>query len=203
MHHPRIARLLCVLLLAACGGGSGAKVVVVGARAEAYRTLADFLDDPLVQDLIARSGLSVHLGSAPPPLEGFYDLELIVEMSDFDEGDVGEVTLGELCLFGQSGDRISMRDPMEYRDVFVTGTGDDFTIWFVTEASSLLGGCVATNVTILTGRLLPGGNLDAHLGGVLVGWYGLTCADYFDPAEHVGAIIVAGAETTLTGPACE
>jgi hypothetical protein len=177
---------------------------VVGAQAADYPTLQSFLDDPLVQDLIARGGFTLHFGSTPPVVEGSYDLEVVVETSD-DPEDVGDTTRGPMCLFGQSPGRISLRDDAdEYADMFITGTGDAFTIWFVVEDSAPFGSCVATEVTVLTGNVLPGGHLDARLGVVLVGWRGSTCDDYFpDPDADLGTIVIAAAQGTLTGPPCQ
>jgi hypothetical protein len=190
------------LALVACGGGGGGGGAV-GASVGDYKTLEDILDDPLVQDMLARTGVEVHLGSEPPLLEGVYDLELTVESSDFGDDDIGLVTTGVICLFDQSPTRLSIRDPAEYRDVFVTGSGDDFTIWFVVETPSFLSLCFSVDVLVLTGRRSATGELDAKLASAMVGWYGTSCSEYFDPATDLGKAVVAGATATPTGPPCD
>ena len=59
--------------------------------------------------------------------------------------------------------------------------------------------CILVVVDVLTGRVLPGGDLDARYGEVNVGWHGTECAVLGDPAP-LGSHLVWSVDATFVGP---
>ncbi len=82
----------------------------------------------------------------------------------------------DLTLFNQSGDLIDVNDGSStVFDVFITGCGNDFTIWVVASEDIPGFDCTIVEVDIITGTVLPNGDLEGRAGGVLVGWFGSDC----------------------------
>ncbi len=170
------ALLIVALLLAGCGGGGGGEAFQGQHFTSVdFQTVQDFLDNPWVQQFLARANFTVHTGPIPPNVEGVYDATEVIQINDFDPGTVGLSESFDLTLFNQSGDLIDVNDGSVHFDVFITGSGNDFTIWIV--ASEDLPGfdCTIVEVDIITGTVLPNGDLEGRAGGVLVGWFGSDC----------------------------
>ncbi len=183
--------LVFALLLVGCGGGGGGDEG--GSTAADFQSVESFLAHSRVQRLLTRANLTVHTGSSPPNVEGIYDVMQTIELHDVQPGEVGQTKSFDLTLFDQAGEDIRVRDdsPITAAErAFITGTGNDFTIWRVVTLDFFLVDCRAVQVQVLTGRVLPNGDLEARLGEVLVGWLGTECSVLGDPAP-LGSMIVS------------
>ena len=171
------ALLIVALLLAGCGGGGGGQVFQGQHFTSVdFQTVQDFLDNPWVQQFLARANFTVHTGPIPPNVEGVYDVTEVIQINDLDPGTVGSSESFDLTLFNQSGDLIDVNDGSStVFDVFITGSGNDFTIWVVAFEDIPGFDCTIVEVDIITGTVLPNGDLDGRAGGVAVGWFGSDC----------------------------
>ena len=171
------ALLIVALLLAGCGGGGGGQVFQGQHFTSVdFQTVQDFLDNPWVQQFLARANFTLHTGSIPPNVEGVYDVTEVIQINDLDPGTVGSSESFDLTLSNQSGDLIDVNDGSStVFDVFITGSGNDFTIWVVASEDVPGFDCTIVEVDIITGTVLPNGDLEGRAGGVLVGWFGSDC----------------------------
>ena len=168
--------LLIAALLLAGGGGAGFAAQGQHFTPLDFLTGQKFLDNPWVRQLLARANLTVHTGPNPPNVEGLYNVTRQVQINDLDQLSVGISGSADLTLFNQSGDLIDVDDGFTTLfDVFITGSGNDFTIWVVVSEDVPGFDCSIVEVDIITGTVLPNGDLDARAGSVLVGWFGSDC----------------------------
>jgi len=84
-------------------------------------------------------------------------------------------------------------------DGLVTGSGDEFTVWVAADIE-VDDACVATEVNVMTGSLLPDGRLLLRFGAVLVGIR--ECGPVL-PGAFLGAAIVIDGTGNPVGPPCE
>ena len=171
------ALLIVALLLAGCGGGGGGEAFQGQHFTSVdFQTVQDFLDNPWVQQFLARANFTVHTGPTPPNVEGDYDTTEVIQINDFDPGTVGLSESFDLTLFNQSGDLIDLsQDVSTISDVFITGSGNDFTIWVVTSEDLPGFDCTLVEVDFITGTVLSNGDLEGRVGAVAVGWFGSGC----------------------------
>ena len=165
---------ILALLLAACGGGggSGDQSLPVHYVVADFQAVEDFLENPYVQEMLARGAIQVHNGSTPPLLEGEYEVHETVFIDDLPGNLTGPVAPYNMVMYDQSGDRITVDDGSVVEPL-LTGSGTGFTLWFV--VSSDVDGCAIVEVDVLSGTVLPNGDLDIRFGAVIVGASGAGC----------------------------
>ena len=203
MRNLTLALLMFLALSSGCGGGGGGDALAqVHSTPQDFQSVQDFLSHPVVLQLLARGNLTVHTGSNPPNIEGIYDVTETIQINDFAPGSVGLSGPSNLTLFDQRSDVISVADPSNtVANVFITGSGIDFTIWIASSERLPGFDCTVVEVNILTGRVLANGNLDMRIGAVLVGLFGTDCAVLLgDPDALLGSIIVLSIDAKFIGP---
>lgn len=165
-----------VVLLSACGGGGGGgPPPVIHYTVADFGTVQDFLGNPIVQDLLSRAGITTHAGSTPPIVEGTYEISEVIFMNDIPPHTTGAVAPYTSVFSGQAGGRISLDDGDTVGQAFITGSGGDFTLWSVFAVDIPGYACTVVEVDVVSGSVLPGGDIDARLGSVIVGASGIDC----------------------------
>ncbi len=202
MRNLTLALLMFLALSSGCGGGGGGDALALHSTPQGFQSVQDFLNHPVVLQLLARGNLTVHTGSNPPNIEGRYDVTETIQINDLAPGSVGLSGPSDLTFFDQLSDLISVADPSTtVANVFITGSGIDFTIWIVFSERLPGFDCTVVEVNIMTGRALPNGNLDMRIGAVLVGLFGTDCAALLgDPDALLGSVIVASLDAKFIGP---
>ncbi len=180
--------------LGGCSSGhhhSNAAVAVVqdaGTDASDFRTLADYLANPVVQDLLRR--IPRHQGSAPPAgVDGSFSSTGSVTFSTIPGIRPGDTVSDSFCFGPPAGTAIevaildsSVVDAGAFS--FIEGSGDLFTIYtaFKSSQEGPNGGtCEDHQVVVLSGKVEANGSLSSLLigfgvvglvgdcGGLLVG----------------------------------
>jgi len=96
-------------------------------------------------------------------------------------------------FFNQALDTIDVNDGTStLRDSYITGSGNEFTIWSVASDVVSPFDCRLVEVDVISGTVLPNGDLDARLGTVLVGWFGSEC-------DFVASLIGVGSASNGLG----
>lgn len=170
-----IAVLVSTLVGCGGGGGGGGQAVPVHYTVADFQTAQDFLDNPIVQDMLLRAGIDVHVGSTPPLIEGTYESSEAIVLNDFPPHGTGAVPPYDEVFSGQSAGTISLSGGHTFSQAFITGSGAVFTIWFVVAYGFPGFDCTVVEVDVLSGSVLPGGDIDIRTGGVIVGASGADC----------------------------
>ncbi|MHC4164632.1 MAG: hypothetical protein ACYSUM_21135, partial [Planctomycetota bacterium] len=199
------AALILIPAIAACsgGGGGGAAAGALNYTTSDFQSVQDFVDNPLVQQLLGRGNLTVNDGGSPPNVEGSYDATMTIEIHDVQPGEVGQTEVFSFWLFDQVDEDIGFDDLSDFGIIesraFVTGNSDTaFTIWHVCTSDLLLADCQVVLARIITGSRLTNGDLSVRSGQTIVGWLGSECNLLGDPAPP-GSMIVGGVDAAYQG----
>ena len=175
------------LILAGCsggggddggGGGGGGTTAALHFRESQLATFDDVVNNTHVQRMLARANIVGHQGDSPPDVEGIYDVDLRMRINDLVPGTVGATDSGTSTFSNQRATRIDMNDGLRtVRDAWITGSGNNFTIWLVGSEVVAPFDCRIVEVNVISGTVLSNGDIDARVGNVLVGWFGSECDD--------------------------
>lgn len=208
----RLLRLLPVIVcwsalgfLSACHDDGDGRFVLRGTAVTELDSLAAYLDDPVVQEILIE--MPRHTGSLPPNPEGDYDADdtLIVasNLLDFLDGD--PLGLFAFCLgspFGQSIEAEVLDPTIElFGFSFIEGNGSNFTVYTSfrsLQIDSVTGDpCEVHQALVISARLEPDGSLSGvFLGQGVVGLLG-NCFDLF-----LCDFLVSAGTGTRVGPSC-
>ncbi len=128
-----------------------------------FNSPSEFLDNPDIQKVIKESGLTIYEGTNPPQIEGEYRTdECNVVAASQNLSQLVGLPLGSTFKFSnQTSDLIEVSetgDNGEYAQgmgAFITGNGNNFTLWIEAHQSS-----GADVVALQSGSILDNGDID-------------------------------------------
>jgi hypothetical protein len=203
---------VCLLTLIGCSnghshhsnpGGGNQNPNAAGRVASDFQSLADYLNSPVVQSILDRTGRAQ--GSSPPGgVDGSFHSSGQVTFTTIPGINPGDAVSDDFCFGPPAGAAIevAVNDP-SFVDggarSFIEGTGDSFTIYtaFISMQGGQNGTCEDHLVLVFTGTVESDGSLTSlAIGFGVVGLVG-DCGDLL-----VGDLQITENTATRTGASC-
>jgi hypothetical protein len=178
-------------------------VVPPGMVAADFQSIADYLDSPVVEEILDR--MPRYTGSTPPNVAGEYDSTGEVFFTTVPGTFPGDIVTADFCFGQPAGSRLEVliQDPSVQdggASSFVEGSGDNFTVYTAFKSVQRFEGggtCEIHEVNVFSASRNADGSLsDLFIGQGIVGLIG-DCGTLF-----VGDIQISDNRATRVGGSC-